>query len=501
MQKIKKILAILTAIMVVMSSSTIICFAETKTNTLEDTPIDVVYKYIDLTDKNLHRDGIPSIQKDYDNQELRYSMRSVLKNIPWARKIFVIMPNDKVSFLKDQDEISDKIVYIKDKDLLGFDSASSITFEHNALYKLSEFGVSEHFIYLNDDYFIGRPLKKSDFYYMDSKTNKVVPYCIVSPKHLSNNLYSNICKSHNDLQKRIGDGHKQTGDDYFYQTLSSYKLLYKYFGRKDLTLPSDYRNTLHNATPYTISDLKEIHDMVRDNYEYANECFYAITRNNKQITHQPLHCYYFLNKYNRKINNLDYAYLDLKDSLNYVNLNSLFVINTGAGKYTDADYQNSKSAMSKLFPEKTKYELPEIEDGIYQIETSMNKNKVLDVAGGSTANNANIQLYRKNGTYAQKFKIKQDADGYFTITSMVSGKVLDVENGCKDNGTNVQQYDYYGGDCQKWRIVSDGKGSFYIISKCNDKFLDVDTFKTANGTNIQCWEANGCINQRFKFVD
>ena len=80
MQKIKRICATLIAIMVVISSSTIICFAENKINTIEDTPIDVVYKYIDLTDKNLHRDGIPSIQKDYDNQELRYSMRSVLQS-------------------------------------------------------------------------------------------------------------------------------------------------------------------------------------------------------------------------------------------------------------------------------------------------------------------------------------------------------------------------------------------------------------------------------------
>lgn len=93
----------------------ILPFGEQQTYALVDpdverAEIDVVYKYIDLTDPTLHREGIPQIKKDYDNNELMYSLRSVLKNIPWVRKIFIIMPNDKVRFLKATEEISDKIV-------------------------------------------------------------------------------------------------------------------------------------------------------------------------------------------------------------------------------------------------------------------------------------------------------------------------------------------------------------------------------------------------------
>lgn len=67
---------------------------------------DVENEPIDLADENLHREGIPVRKKDYDNEELRYSLRSVLKNIPWIRKIFIIMPNEKVRFLKEK---TDKI--------------------------------------------------------------------------------------------------------------------------------------------------------------------------------------------------------------------------------------------------------------------------------------------------------------------------------------------------------------------------------------------------------
>jgi len=41
------------------------------------------------------------------------------------------MPNEKVKYLKEQNEIKDKIIYLKDKNVLGFDSVSYITFEFN----------------------------------------------------------------------------------------------------------------------------------------------------------------------------------------------------------------------------------------------------------------------------------------------------------------------------------------------------------------------------------
>ena len=78
---------------------------------IEEEPVDVVIKYIDLNDQNLKREGIKQIKKDEDNEELRYSVRSILENIPWIRKIFIIMPNEKVRFFKPIGEINEKIVY------------------------------------------------------------------------------------------------------------------------------------------------------------------------------------------------------------------------------------------------------------------------------------------------------------------------------------------------------------------------------------------------------
>ena len=73
------------------------------------------------------------------------------------------MPNDKVKYLKSNEEIKEKIIYIKDKELIRFDSSSSTVFELN-LWRLKNFEVTQNFIYFNDDYFFGKPLKNSDFF-------------------------------------------------------------------------------------------------------------------------------------------------------------------------------------------------------------------------------------------------------------------------------------------------------------------------------------------------
>ena len=82
------------------------------------------------------------------------------------------MPNEKVKYLKEQNVIKDKIIYLKDKDVLGFDSASSITFEFN-LWRIKKFGISNNILYFNDDYNVGRPLKKQDFFYQKWKSSAI----------------------------------------------------------------------------------------------------------------------------------------------------------------------------------------------------------------------------------------------------------------------------------------------------------------------------------------
>lgn len=464
---------------------------------LDKEPIDVVYKYINLKDKNLVREGIPQIQKDYDNEELRYSLRSVIKNIPWIRKIFIIMPNDRVPYLKDIKEIKDKIVYIKDKDILGFDSESSITFEHNALYKLKNFGVSDNFIYMNDDCFIGKPLSKSDFFY--SKHGNIFPYCPYEKKRLSNNVFEEVKRIFEYLKNIVSSQPcSHSSLDYKYQTMLSHMLLYKIFNRKDIMISSIPEWTIHNAIALNINDLVELHNIVKSNYEFSYELFNAKFRTNKQITFEPLYSFYFLNKENRKQKSFGEIYIDSCQAPDYDGSNNLFCINTGDKKYTPQDFVKAKLAMNRLFPRRTIYEIPEIENGIYYIASMINENKVLDISNANTKSGAKLQIYDKNGTFAQRFKITY-IDGYYEILPMCSNKALDVKYGSNNPKTLIWQYERNKSDAQKWYIIPDNN-CYYIVSKCNNLFMDVAQGETKNGTYIWCYPCNCTNAQKFRFI-
>lgn len=140
-----------------------------------------------------------------------------------------------------------------------------------------------------------------------------------------------------------------------------------------------------------------------------------------------------------------------------------------------------------------------IEDGTYVIRTVLNEKYSLDVSQGSKANEANIQLYEYVWEDQQKFNVKYNGNGYYTITAIHSGKALDVAYGGKISCTNVWQHELNNTDAQKWVIKEAGYGSYNIISKCNGLYLDVAHAVAKNETNIQVHAGNGTNAQKFKF--
>lgn len=335
-----------------------ISYAKTvKNNDLENIEVDVVYKYIDLRDPNLKRKNNTVdkyISKDYDNDELKYSLRSVFENIPWIRKIFIIMPNDKVRFLKEPEEIKDKIIYIKNEDVLGVDSDSCEAYEWS-FWKLKDYGCSNHILYFCDDYFIGKPMNKSDFFYKDSK-NRVLPYIIYNGK-LTSRPKKSIEELINKIDNNVGknDEYAQNGILFRIQNLRTYKFIYDALKKDSLLTPTHLGN-LHNVMPFNLDDIKHIHNIVKSEYKYADKCLYGLKRGKYDMWMSTFSPYYYLNKENRKVNkNITYRYFNM--SSNKINKNyNLFCINTGCGKYSELERKNARDIMQSLFPKSTKYE-------------------------------------------------------------------------------------------------------------------------------------------------
>ncbi|QTB90054.1 RICIN domain-containing protein [Bifidobacterium saguini] len=139
-----------------------------------------------------------------------------------------------------------------------------------------------------------------------------------------------------------------------------------------------------------------------------------------------------------------------------------------------------------------------LENGTYVFASKARKTAVLDVAAGSTANGANVQLYSSNDTNAQRWKVTHDGNDYVILTNVGSGKVLDVTAGSAANGANVQQYASNGSWAQKWIAVENADGSITLHSAMKENLvIDVAAGSTANGANVQIYASNGTQAQKW----
>ena len=322
-----------------------------KNEILKNEPIDILIKYIDLRDKNLKRNGIHQIDKDYDNEELRYSLRSIFYNIPWIRKIFILMPNNKVRYFKDYNLIKDKIVYVHDKDFLGYDSSNFNAFLFR-YWKMKKFGISNNFIIMDDDYFIGKKLNKNDFFYVEK--GRVVPLIVTSnfiklePKSVEKNLEF--------YKKRVRQNkEEQGGDEWNLSTSLTFSFILKFFNISNdssIYIPK----FTHNAIPVNIRELKEVYFLAYNSeYKYSTlDCLYRISG---YLQFQLLIMAYTFIKYRRKVSNIPSKVIQLNDSISSNYRFSLFCINKGAGYFNYLNYYKARIAMEYLFPNPTPYEI------------------------------------------------------------------------------------------------------------------------------------------------
>ncbi|CAI5735989.1 unnamed protein product [Hyaloperonospora brassicae] len=154
-------------------------------------PIDVVYTWVNGTDPRWkkekefwHKHWIASLtgqplpvwgqeadvkgnddsnadNRFRDNEELRYSLRSLEKYAPWVRHIYVVTDGQIPSWL---DIASPRISIVKHRDIF-MDSGHLPVFSSPAIeWNLDNIpGLSDMFLYFNDDVFLGSPVRPEDF--------------------------------------------------------------------------------------------------------------------------------------------------------------------------------------------------------------------------------------------------------------------------------------------------------------------------------------------------
>ncbi|MDE6833132.1 MAG: RICIN domain-containing protein [Ruminococcus sp.] len=118
-------------------------------------------------------------------------------------------------------------------------------------------------------------------------------------------------------------------------------------------------------------------------------------------------------------------------------------------------------------------------NGLYTIQSG--DGKLLTVSEGKAENGTNISLESPDNKDSQKFTIKANKDGSYSLMSIVSGNksCIDVFEISTEDGANLNQWEYWGGDGQKFIIEPSG----IVLGDVNAD----GTFNIADALLLQKW--------------
>lgn len=139
-------------------------------------PIDVVYTW---AGENPDAD----IRIGYSG-EIKYSLRSVMENLPWANHIYILQnPGKSFPSWIDKEKSKDYLTVVTHDETYTDDIpyGKPVTNSNSIETTLCNIpGLSEHFIYLNDDFLVTRPLEYTDFFTEDGLAKIQPSYTPVS---------------------------------------------------------------------------------------------------------------------------------------------------------------------------------------------------------------------------------------------------------------------------------------------------------------------------------
>ena len=301
--------------------------------------IDLVYLWVDGNDpewlekKQLFMDKkINTVGRYQDNQELKYSLRSVEKHLPWIRKIFIVTDNQVPPFL---DINHPKIEIVNHSEIIPKEilpTYNSVIIEY-FIYKIPD--LSEHFLYANDDIFIRVNLAPSFFFQDGIPTVRMIHNPLIKKKmQLKKALNRNI-------------------NNYRLSIENAYRLFEKKFNVFYPVTPH------HNIDAYLKSDYKAV---VEDIFKEELEATFLNRFRNDTDIQRILFSYYAIAK---KRGNLIYVNsnescrikVHKTDYQRFITKYSpiLFCLND-TEQATDNDRKHIQPFLEKMYPTKAEFE-------------------------------------------------------------------------------------------------------------------------------------------------
>ncbi|MFF2012757.1 stealth family protein [Streptomyces sp. NPDC058195] len=315
-------------------------------------PIDVVYTWVDDSDpvwaaeRDAARSGrpgapAPSLHAQAANDarftsrdELRYSLRSLHQYAPWVRNVYLVTAGQVPAWL-DTDVPGLQVV---DHREIFSDPTALPTFNSHAiesqLHRIE--GLSEHFLYLNDDVFFGRPLTPGHFFHANG----------LSKFFQSKALVPTGSPDSDDLPVNAAGKNSRA-------------LIERSFGTR---IAQKMKHTPHALRRSVLADIEREYDEAHRRTQHSR----FRSPEDVPIT-SSLHHYYGFHTGRATVGSLRYVYVDLAADQARRRLNSLlarrdfdtFCLNdTVVHPDPEAQDRMVRSFLASYFPVPSRYELP-----------------------------------------------------------------------------------------------------------------------------------------------
>lgn len=308
--------------------------------------IDLIYLWVDGNDpkwlEKKHRitgnfdneSEINNKGRYANNDELKYSLRSVEKYIPWINNIYIVTDNQQPEWLNVNHP---KIKVIDHKEIMPEEALPSFNSSVIEYFIYRIHGLNEHFLFSNDDMFFNKKLQPDYFFEEDGFPIVRLKRKLMKRYHYSIKLL---------LLGRLGQ--------YKSMVVRGAKLVEEKFGVFYSGIPH------HNVDAYNKSDYKYAVEVLFD--EEVSRSQYSHIRKDGDL-HRSAFSYYALatgKAHLKYVSRKESSRIDVRksDYLSYLNKYNpdLFCLNDGQ-RVKDEDREKIKPFLEKVFPEKASFEL------------------------------------------------------------------------------------------------------------------------------------------------
>ncbi|MBQ8458508.1 Stealth CR1 domain-containing protein [bacterium] len=326
-------------------------------------PVDMVYLWVDGEDEiwshkkneflkelnNNFNEQATAKGRFVNNDELKFSLRSLEKYASWINKIYIVTDNQIPKWL---DTNNPKIKVVFHKDFIPNENLPLFNSEAIECYLPFIPKLSEHFIYGNDDIFFGRYINKFFFFTFDKKPIIRLKHQ-VSPKYILTSMYT---RSILNMQKIIKE---EFGKEIPY---APHHNIDAYTKSLFIECINHYLRYFLKTMSHKFRTEGDIQRVIVAYYGLVKK--YGILKFYSRID-RFLSIFERLKRRLKKDYCTDSIVMNMKSKNPYGKLRkykpALFCTNDGEG-ITDFDRRRTKIFLEETFPEKSEFELPDYND-------------------------------------------------------------------------------------------------------------------------------------------